>query len=115
MKEINELAFEAAVEIVASTMEETDVELSAKGGGKVSDYFEAIYKRLAAITEKKDEAAGAGTFEVFQDAKGEYRFRLKAANGQIIASSEGYKKKSSCLDGISSVQRNAGCAIIKEV
>jgi uncharacterized protein YegP (UPF0339 family) len=36
-------------------------------------------------------------FEVYQDKRGEYRWRRKAANGQIVgASSEGYKKKGDC-------------------
>lgn len=46
-------------------------------------------------------------FEVYQDKKGEYRFRLKATNGQIIATSEGYAAKASCLKGIESVKKNA--------
>ena len=46
-------------------------------------------------------------FEMYQDKRGEYRFRLKATNGEIIAVSEGYKAKASCLNGIESVKRNA--------
>ncbi len=46
-------------------------------------------------------------FEVYEDKAGEYRFRLKATNGQIIATSEGYKTKASCLNGIESVKKNA--------
>ena len=46
-------------------------------------------------------------FEVFVDKAGEYRFRLKATNGQIIATSEGYVAKASCLNGIESVRKNA--------
>ena len=46
-------------------------------------------------------------FEVYVDKAGEYRFRLKATNGQIIAVSEGYKAMSSCMNGIDSVKRNA--------
>ena len=38
-----------------------------------------------------------GKFEVYKDKGGEYRFRLKAANGQNILSSEGYKTKASCI------------------
>ena len=45
---------------------------------------------------------------------GEYRFRLKATNGQIIAVSEGYTAKASCLNGIESVQKNAPEAEIVE-
>lgn len=46
-------------------------------------------------------------FVVYVDKAGEYRFRLKATNGQIIAVSEGYKAKASCLNGIESVKKNA--------
>lgn len=48
----------------------------------------------------------AGKFEIYKDKAGEYRFRLKAANGQAILASEGYKSKSSCVNGIESVQSN---------
>lgn len=54
-------------------------------------------------------------FEVYADKKGEFRFRLKATNGQIIAAGEGYKAKASCLNGIESVKKNAPDAeIVKE-
>ena len=46
-------------------------------------------------------------FEVFMDKAGEFRFRLKARNGEIILASEGYKEKKSCLNGIESVKKNA--------
>ncbi len=46
-------------------------------------------------------------FEVYVDKAGEFRFRLKARNGEIIAASEGYKAKASCLNGIESVKKNA--------
>ncbi|NLY56973.1 MAG: YegP family protein [Gammaproteobacteria bacterium] len=49
----------------------------------------------------------AGTFEVYQDKAGEYRFRLKASNGQNILASEGYKTKASCMNGVESVKTNA--------
>ena len=46
-------------------------------------------------------------YEVYQDKAGEFRFRLKARNGESIGKSEGYKSKASCLNGIESVGRNA--------
>ena len=46
-------------------------------------------------------------FELYQDKAGEFRFRLKARNGEIIATSEGYKTKDACENGIESVRRNA--------
>lgn len=54
-------------------------------------------------------------YEVYQDKAGEYRFRLKARNGEIIATGEGYKKKASCLNGIDSIKRNAPDAEIVKV
>ena len=46
-------------------------------------------------------------YEMYTDKAGEIRFRLKAKNGEIIATSEGYKKKASALNGIESVKKNA--------
>lgn len=46
-------------------------------------------------------------FEVYTDKAGEFRFRLKATNGQIIATSEGYKAMAGCMNGIESVKKNA--------
>ena len=46
-------------------------------------------------------------FEMYKDKAGEFRFRLKARNGQIIAVSEGYTTKAACENGIASVQKNA--------
>ena len=45
-------------------------------------------------------------FEVYLDKKGESRFRLKAKNGEIIAASEGYASKASCMNGIESIRKN---------
>ncbi len=46
-------------------------------------------------------------FEIYQDKQKEYRFRLKASNGQIIATGEGYKELKSCKNGIASIKKNA--------
>ena len=53
-------------------------------------------------------------FEVYADKSGEFRFRLKATNGQVIAVSEGYKAIAGCLNGIESVKKNAADAAIVE-
>ncbi|MBR6410057.1 MAG: YegP family protein [Clostridia bacterium] len=53
-------------------------------------------------------------FEVYLDKKGEYRFRLKARNGENIATSEGYSAKSSCLKGIESIRKNAPTADVED-
>ena len=49
----------------------------------------------------------AGKFELYKDKAGEFRFRLKAGNGQIILASEGYKQRASADNGIESVRKNA--------
>lgn len=54
-------------------------------------------------------------FEVYTDKAGEFRFRLKATNGQIIAVSEGYKAIASCFNGIESVRKNAADCKIEKV
>lgn len=47
-------------------------------------------------------------YEIYKDTKGEFRFRLKAGNGENILSGEGYAAKSGCKNGIASVQKNCG-------
>lgn len=54
----------------------------------------------------------AGKFELYQDNAGKYRFRLKAANGQIIAVGEAYESKAAAQKGIESVKANAGDAAV---
>ncbi|MEM9704886.1 MAG: YegP family protein [Pseudomonadota bacterium] len=48
-----------------------------------------------------------GKFELYKDNAGEFRFRLKAGNGENILASEGYKAKASAENGIASVKKNA--------
>ena len=65
---------------------------------------------VAAVEDQTVEGYAAEKhpkFEVYTDKSGEFRFRLKARNGEIIAVSEGYKAKASCLNGIESVRKNA--------
>ena len=65
-------------------------------------------------TEEGYETLTNPKFEMYQDKAGEYRFRLKARNGEIIAISEGYNAKAGCLNGIESVQKNAPDAEVVE-
>ena len=51
-------------------------------------------------------------YEVYKDKKGEFRFRLKSSNGQIIAVGEGYTQLTSCKNGIASIKKNAANASI---
>ena len=53
-------------------------------------------------------------FEVYTDKAGEFRFRLKAKNGEVIATGEGYKAKASCLNGIESIRKNADSPVVEE-
>ncbi len=53
-------------------------------------------------------------FEWFKDKAGKFRFRLKAANGEIIATSEAYESKDACTNGIESVKKNAPVAKVVE-
>ncbi len=56
----------------------------------------------------------AGKWELYTDKGGEFRFRLKASNGQVIAlASEGYTTKASALNGIESIRKNAGSDIVE--
>ena len=57
----------------------------------------------------------AGKFEVYQDKNQKYRFRLKAGNGEIIASGEAYESKAACLNGIESIKKNAPDAPVVEL
>jgi uncharacterized protein YegP (UPF0339 family) len=53
-------------------------------------------------------------FEIYKDAKGEFRWRLLADNNQIIASGEGYTTKAACQNGIESVKNNAPKAEVED-
>ena len=65
-------------------------------------------------TEAGWEVKSHPKFEMYQDKAGEYRFRLKARNGEIIGVSESYTAKINCLHGIESVKKNALDAEIVE-
>ena len=54
-------------------------------------------------------------FEIFKDAAGKFRWRLKAPNGEIIAASEAYESKDGCKNGIDSVKTNAPKAEIADL
>lgn len=53
-------------------------------------------------------------FEIYKDKAGEFRFRLKATNGQVIATGEGYTTHANCINGVESVKKNAVDAEIIE-
>jgi uncharacterized protein YegP (UPF0339 family) len=57
----------------------------------------------------------AGKFEVYKDKAGEFRFRLKAGNGEIIAVGEGYTTKAAALSGVESVKKSAPDAAVVDL
>lgn len=57
----------------------------------------------------------AGKFEIYSDKGGKFRFRLKAGNGEIIASSEAYESKASAKNGIESIKKNASDAAVVDL
>lgn len=92
-------------EVIATSQVYTTLESCEKGIASV--------KKNAAVAPVEDQSVEGYAeeknpkFEVYVDKAGEYRFHLKATNGQIIAVSEGYKAKASCMNGIESVKKNA--------
>lgn len=54
-------------------------------------------------------------FEVYKDKAGEYRFRFRASNGEVMFGSEGYKAKASAMNAIESIRKNAPGATVDEV
>ncbi|WP_194762869.1 YegP family protein [Microbacterium sp. UFMG61] len=57
----------------------------------------------------------AGKFELYTDSAGGHRFRLKAGNGEVIASSESYTSRSAAKNGVESVKNNAPRATVVEL
>ncbi|MCH5332440.1 MAG: YegP family protein [Agathobacter sp.] len=81
--------------------------------------IESVKKNAPAAAVEDQSVEGFQTeknpkFEVYVDKAGEYRFRLKATNGQIIAVGEGYTTHANCLNGVESVKKNAPDAEIVE-
>ncbi len=91
---------------VIATSEVYTTESACKNG------IESVRKNAPVANLEDQTAEGYAAaknpkFEVFKDKAGEFRFNLKATNGEIIAVSEGYKAKPSCLNGVESVRKNA--------
>ena len=57
----------------------------------------------------------AGKFEITKDHAGRFRFHLRASNGEIIATSQGYGTKESAKKGIESVKHNAADAKVEDL
>jgi uncharacterized protein YegP (UPF0339 family) len=67
------------------------------------------------VAEKPHAGLAEPKFELYKDKSDKFRFRLKARNGEIIATGEAYNSKEGCLNGIESMKRNAPTATIVEV
>ena len=98
---------------VIATSEVYTTEDACRGG------IASVAKNAPAAGVEDQTAAEVETlkhpkFELYEDKAGEFRFRLKATNGQVIATGEGYKTKACCLNGIESVKKNAADAEIVE-
>ena len=92
-------------EVIATS--ETYTTESACFNGIESVRKNAVEAKLEDQTAENFEKVTNPKFEVYKDKAGEFRFRLKAKNGEIIAVGESYKAKASCLNGIDSIRRNA--------
>ncbi|MEM9034008.1 MAG: DUF1508 domain-containing protein [Actinomycetota bacterium] len=57
----------------------------------------------------------AGKFEVYKDKAGKFRFRLKASNGQIIATGEAYESKANAMKGVESVRKHASDCTVTDL
>ncbi len=98
---------------VIATSEVYSTEASCKNG------IASVQKNAPAAAVENQTVEGYATeknpkFEVYVDKAGEFRFRLTATNGQVIAVSEGYKTLANCLNGVESVKKNAPEAEIVE-
>ena len=90
-------------EVILSASETYSTMAACEGG------IESVKKNaLAGVEDQtRSESVAHPKYELYQDKAGEYRFRLKASNGEIIGKSEGYKAKASAKKGIASIGRNA--------
>lgn len=92
-------------EVIATSEVYNTLEACRKG-------IESVKKNAPAAAVENQTVEGYAEekhpkFEVYKDKAGEFRFRLKATNGQIIATGEGYKALAGCMNGIESIKKNA--------
>ena len=94
---------------IVMTASETYTSMSACENG-----IQSVKKNaLSPIEDQtREESCTNPKYELYLDKAGEFRFRLKAANGQNIGKSEGYKAKASAKKGIASIGKNAPDAAV---
>ena len=97
-------------EVIA--VSETYSSLASCKNGIESVRKNAVEAKVEDQTVENFEKVSNPKFEIYKDKAGEFRFRLKAANGQIIATGEGYKELKSSKNGITSIKKNAPAAKI---
>ncbi len=85
---------------------------NGRKGGRPRKVDDADAAKARQLREKGIPATDIAKMLGVSRARGEFRFRLKAGNGEIITTSEGYKTKASAENGIKSVQTNAPCATV---
>jgi uncharacterized protein YegP (UPF0339 family) len=99
-------------EVIA--VSETYSSLASCKNGIESVRKNAVEAKVEDQTVENFEKVSNPKFEIYTDKAGEFRFRLKAKNGEIIATGEGYKAKPSCKNGIESIRKNAPEAEVVE-
>ena len=104
--------------IVASNGQVIGTSEMYESKSSVNNGIESVRKNVSAEIEDQTsegyETKKNPKWELYTDKGGEFRWRLKAGNGQKILASEGYKAKASALNGIESVRKNAPEAPIIE-
>lgn len=98
---------------VIATSEVYNSDAACKNG------IESVKKNAPVAAVENQTVEGFATeknpkFEIYADKAGEFRFRLKATNGQVIAVSEGYTTLANCQNGVESVKKNAPDAEVVE-
>ena len=99
-------------QVIASSQVYKSLKTCVQGAASVAK--NAVIAEIEDQTVEGFEVKKNPKFEIYTDKAGEIRFRLKAKNGQIIATSEGYKSMKSCLAGIASIQKNAPGAPVEK-
>lgn len=104
--------------IVANNKEIVGTSQTYKSKAAAKIGIESVKKNAGVEIEdqtlQKFEEKKNPKWEIYLDKADEYRFRLKAINGEIIIASQGYTAKSSAKNGIDSIRRNANSDIIDE-
>ena len=92
-------------EVIAVSEVYTTIAACMKGIASVRK--NSVLAKLEDQTVEGFETVTNPKFEVYTDKAGEFRFRLKARNGEIIAVSEGYTTMANCKNGVESVKKNS--------